>query len=259
MNITIFGNGFVGKAHELSLKQQGLHDITIVDPAFNNNTIGNPNAIIIAVSTPVSDNNLKNCDMSNVYDVLDICPAETPILIKSTISLEGWDRIEKNYPYHSITFSPEFLRAEHALEDFMACKTMYVGGGDEFFWAGLFGKGDMVVCGAEPRELILMKYVVNSFLATKVAFFNQIYDVCETTGINYDAVKNLVSRDERIGNSHMNVTEERGFGGHCFPKDTIAFIHSAMQLGVDLSILRNAYDYNEVVRNKVLLQKEIDA
>jgi UDPglucose 6-dehydrogenase len=255
MKITIFGYGFVGRAHEMALSVHKLHDITIVDPAHNKNKIGNPEAVIIAVSTPMSSSKDGHCDMSNVFNVLDQCPAGIPILIKSTISLEGWDYIQGIYPDHEITFSPEFLRAEHALEDINNRESMYFGGGDDLFWASLFWKQGCEMFRRDPKELIVMKYTVNSFLAAKVAFFNQIYDLCEEAGINYNIVKDLVSRDERIGDSHMTVTEERGFGGHCFPKDTSAFMKSASQLGVDLSILRNAYNYNQVVRNKKLLSE----
>jgi UDPglucose 6-dehydrogenase len=253
MKITVFGYGFVGRAHEMALSVNKGNEITVVDPAFNDNTIGDPEAVIIAVATPMSDVDVGICDMTNVFDVLDECPTDIPVLIKSTISLEGWRYIKEVYPDHNITFSPEFLRAEHALEDFNNRTSMYFGGGDDLFWATLFWKQGCEMIIRDPEELIIMKYTVNSFLAAKVAFFNQIYDVCKSAGINYDTVKDLVSRDERIGTSHMEITEERGYGGHCFPKDTNALIYSAGQLGVDMSILRIASNYNNVIR----LSKEI--
>lgn len=92
--ITIVGYGFVGKAHENILKDKC--DITIVDPALGLNDMGNPDAIIIAVATPRSETG--ECMMGNVYNILDRCPAGIPILIKSTISLEGWQFIKKLWP-----------------------------------------------------------------------------------------------------------------------------------------------------------------
>lgn len=245
MNITIFGYGFVGKAHEMVLKDK--HEVTVVDPAFGWTDVGKPDAVIIAVSTPQSIDG--SCDMKNVFSVLDKCPKKTPILIKSTISLEGWKEIEKRYPDHTITFSPEFLRAETALEDFANAEAFYFGGGDDVFWASIFWQEGRKMYSRAPEELIMMKYTVNSFLATKVAYFNQIFDLCQAAGINYDNVKQLVARDKRIGDSHISVTAERGFGGHCFPKDTSALLETSKHYNANLSILQEAVSYNEAIRN----------
>jgi len=73
--------------------------------------------------------------------------------------------------------------------------------------------------------------------------------MCQSAGINYDTVKDLIATDERIGQSHLEVTQERGFGGHCFPKDTNALVHSGVKQGVDLSILKSAIDYNDGLKN----------
>ena len=80
---------------------------------------------------------------------------------------------------------------------------------------------------ATIEELILTKYLRNSFLATKVAFFNEVFDLCESAGIDYNQVKALVGEDKRITHSHMQVPGpdgDRGFGGACFPKDTEALL-----------------------------------
>ena len=246
MNITIFGYGFVGKAHESML--EGMHDVNVIDPAFNDNKLGKTDAIIIAVSTPQFYVD-GSCDMSNVFKVLEQCPTKTPILIKSTISLDGWKDIKERYPKHVITFSPEFLRAETALEDFANAESFYFGGGDDIFWATMFWQEGRKMYSREPEELIMMKYTVNSFLATKVAFFNQLFEFCEASGVEYDNVKELVARDARIGDSHMDITEQRGFGGHCFPKDTSAFIRTSQQYNANLSILQEAVNYNNAIRN----------
>ena len=241
MNITIFGYGFVGKAHEMVLKDK--HKVTVVDSAFNDNTIGKPDAVIVAVSTPQHLDG--SCNMQNVYSVLKDCPKNIPILIKSTISLEGWRQIGERFPKLTVTFSPEFLRAATALEDFAASKAFYFGGGDTDFWASMFWEAGRKMYKADAEELIVMKYTVNSFLATKVSFFNQLFDFCKASGVEYESVKNLVAQDPRIGDSHMDITEERGFGGHCFPKDTSALLETSKLFNCNLSILQEAVDYNE--------------
>ena len=245
MKFTIFGYGFVGKAHEMMLKEK--HDVTVVDPAFNENTIGKPDAVIIAVSTPQSNDG--SCNMNNVFSVLRKCPKNIPILIKSTISLEGWRQIREKFPKLNVTFSPEFLRAATALEDFANAEAFYFGGDDDIFWASIFWQEGRKMYKKEPEELIMMKYTVNSFLATKVAFFNQMFDLCEAAGVEYNQVKELVSRDARIGDSHMDITDERGFGGHCFPKDTSALLETSKRYNCNMSLLQEAVDYNKVVRN----------
>jgi UDPglucose 6-dehydrogenase len=98
--------------------------------------------------------------------------------------------------------------------------------------------------------LILAKYFRNSFLATKVTFFNQMYDLCNAIGVNYSVVSHLVSVDNRIGRSHTSVTKERGFGGHCFPKDTAAIIKTAELSGIDLGLIKSSIEYNNRIRKK---------
>ena len=128
---------------------------------------------------------------------------------------------------------------------------MLIGGGYYDFWIRCFDQCKKLTYAIkEPEELILAKYFRNSFLATKVAFFNQIYDLCKTTNIDYDEVRGLVAMDERIGSSHTKITEERGFGGYCFPKDTKAIIATSDLALYDLSILVEAIRYNDSIRKE---------
>jgi len=246
MKIGIAGYGFVGQSHCAVL--QDYHDILISDPVKGHyDDLRLADAIIICVSTP--DDNGK-CNMDNVFNVIASASPSVPILIKSTISLEGWDKLALEYPNSSITFSPEFLRAATALEDFKQTKEILIGGNATAFWSELFATAmdNIGVRICPPRELILTKYFRNAFLATKVAFFNQIHDLCEATGTNYDTVASTVSMDARIGTSHTAVTAERGFGGHCLPKDTSAISYSANLHNVELSIIDVAINYNSTIR-----------
>lgn len=248
MKIQIAGYGFVGMSHALALKSEDT-EIFIYDPAKGYNDWNKEaDAVIICVSTPEDSDG--SCDMSNVYDIVEKT-GDIPILIKSTISLEGWKLIKRASPWKSITFSPEFLRAKHAVEDFKNQKLIYMGGSDPSFWINLISNRlNITIEVADVEELILAKYLRNSFLALKVAFFNQVYDLCEKTGIEYSAVAHYVTEDPRIGNSHSFVTKERGYGGHCFPKDVSALLSTAHGLKCDLSILSEAMQYNERLRNE---------
>lgn len=248
MNILIAGYGFVGAAHALSL--QTKHNISVYDPVKNMHNFGaKPDAVIVCVSTPErpGKDNLS-CDINNVVDVIERSP-DVPILIKSTISLEGWRAILDLFPQKSITFSPEFLRAEHAMEDFKNQEEVYIGGGDSSFWAVILSMSlGVKVTTKDPEELILAKYYRNAYLATKVIFFNQMHDMCNTVGVDPKSVVELVGADPRIGKSHTTVTEERGFGGHCFPKDTNAILATARRYGAKLSLIREAVMSNVILR-----------
>ena len=241
MKILIAGYGFVGRAHYEVLKFK--HDVVINDPALGyTNSYDDVDAVIVCVSTPPRADG--SCHMDNVYEVIEAAP-DVPVLIKSTISVEGWDMLVDAFPDRMLTFSPEFLRAKTAVEDLQNMSLMLIGGTNTCFWKDVF---EVNIEIAEPRELVLAKYARNSFLALKVAYFNQLYDLCDALDIEYSAVAHYTTMDERIGDSHTFISEERGFGGHCFPKDTNAIIKTAQRNDVELSILREAVEYNRRIR-----------
>jgi UDPglucose 6-dehydrogenase len=248
MKLGIAGYGFVGKAHEKIFK--GTHEIIISDPAQGHyGNIKHADAIIICVSTPQKEIS-GHCDVTNVCDVINEAP-DVPILIKSTISPEGWRLIKDTCKNQNITFSPEFLRAAHWEEDATAKKDFYFGGASVGFWSDLFlqALGKINITPAEPEELILMKQLRNSYLALKVTFFNQVFDYCKGEGVDFETVRKLMTQDERIGDSHSYVTQERGFGGHCLPKDTLATIRSAVaSADTRMTLLEEALDYNNSIR-----------
>ena len=247
--IVIAGYGYVGKAIEAGIEKS--YQVKIVDPAVNKDRVYDYDceAVIIAVATPPTSDGA--CDMTNVKQVLEDTPATTPVLIKSTISVEGWREIKEQFPEHSLTFSPEFLRAKTATEDFLTQKQLYLGDGNTEYWQQLFEQTinkPSVVVNAE--ELIVAKQFRNSFLATKVSFFNQINDLCQCLDLDYEQVRQVVTDDERIGESHSMITEERGFGGHCFPKDTEALVYSALHHGCSQNLIQEAIRYNKKIRKE---------
>jgi UDPglucose 6-dehydrogenase len=248
MKIGIAGYGFVGQAHEAALKD--YHEILIRDPALGHYAdLQHADAIIICVSTPQHTSGA--CNINNVYDIVSNAPP-VPILIKSTISLEGWDVIRTDFVSANLTFCPEFLRAATALEDFANTTQFMMGGDGVGFWADVLinAMGNITIDNVSVSDLILTKYFRNSFLATKVAFFNQVYELCQTTGADYETVAKHIGNDPRIGHSHTTITDERGFGGHCLPKDTSALIKTAQTHNTQLSILEEAVNYNNTLRKE---------
>ena len=249
MKIGIAGYGYVGKAHELLFQE--IHDIIVSDP--DKGQYGNllhADAIIVCVSTP--SNERGYCDVSNVIDVVEAAP-DVPILIKSTISPEGWRLLKDTCKDKNITFSPEYLRANTWKEDAENTKDYYFGGDSVNFWSDLHvhSRGYVNTHPAEPEELIMAKQLRNSYLALKVTFFNQVYDYCAGEGVDFERVRELITDDSRIGDSHSSVTKERGFGGHCFPKDVLATVRSSViSANTRFTLLEEALNYNDSIRSK---------
>ena len=248
----IAGYGFVGKAYEW-LFTDHRREILIHDPALGYTAdLGNTSAVIVCVSTPQADDG--TCDMSAVYNVVEQIDPLTPVLIKSTISIQGWQELKKRFPDHRLCFSPEFLRAKNFMNDIKEMDNIILSGDTEY-WRDQFSYNwpNMRIYTVSPEEAIAIKYFRNAFLATKVSFFNEIYDFCEAYGLSFDQVHGGVIDDKRIGTSHSFVWPDegvRGWGGYCFPKDTSALLKMAAEKGVNLNTLSAAVYYNTVITKK---------
>lgn len=261
MKFIIAGYGFVGSTIGEVLENQ--HTIIPVDPRLNDNKIEDhietADGLIIAVSTPPKENG--QCDDSNIWDVLKSSKGEIdiPILIKSTVpwtSLEQMVEYNKAWNKQTITYYPEFLREVTALEDFVNQKYCILGGEDTKFWRDVLYKHLPLVKHIHSctiQEASIVKYFANSFLATKLTFFNELFELCGKTGANYDTVSNLLVLDPRIGAGHTTVpgTDGKyGWGGHCFPKDTRALLQLTSELNVNLGLLERAVELNKIHRKK---------
>lgn len=260
----IVGYGYVGSALHETAKTAFQH--FIVDPKYpqfdswdvltRRDDIG---GIIICVSTPQAIDG--RCDFGNIRDALTRVARHfphVPVLIKSTVSLEGWATLKGMFPTLNLTYSPEFLKADTAKEDFAKQDFVIVAGGCTAFWCDYFRRilpaANLFTCTAE--EGIMIKYASNCFLSVKVSFFNHIYDICQKQGLDYTVVRNLLTMRDDIGENHTHVTTQRGWGGYCFPKDTAAMLHTCKLLGYDFSTLQAAVDYNWSIREGVLDVKD---
>jgi nucleotide sugar dehydrogenase len=254
MKIIIAGYGYVGKAVTEALKHK--NELVIVDPKYSNETINehfDADGLIICVPTPTTEDGI--CDSRIIADILDNVPIYMPVLIKSTVTPAIATGFSELYDQHSIVYSPEFLRARSANQDFLNQKYIILGGEDpECFWQDLFQESlpnCKMVFNCSAEEACLVKYASNSFLALKTSYFNQIYDVCQQTGMDFDVVRQLLSQDTRITNDHTMVPGpdgERGWGGHCFPKDTQALIKWTTTIGSPMTLVESAIQYNNKVR-----------
>lgn len=254
MKIIIAGYGYVGKAVFNALKDK--HDVVIVDPQYTTNEIKyhhDADGLIICVPTPTTEDGI--CDATIIASILDEVPIFMPVLIKSTVTPDITDGFDEIYPNHSIVYSPEFLRAASANTDFVNQKHIILGGEDpECFWQELFQTtlpNCRMVFNCSAKEACMVKYASNSFLALKTSFFNQIYDICQAEGLEFNVVRQLLAHDTRIGTDHTMVPGpdgERGWGGHCFPKDTQAFVQWTTTIGSPATLVESAIQYNKKVR-----------
>jgi len=152
-----------------------------------------------------------------------------------------------------LCFSPEFLRASQWMNDIQTMKDVILSG-DTDYWRDQYSYNWSVVKQyiVSPEEAIAIKYFRNAYLATKVSFFNEMYDFCSAYDLDFDQVRGGVATDERIGHSHTFVFPEqsiRGFGGMCFPKDTTALRKMAANKNINLNILDAAVKYNNEIKN----------
>ena len=262
LKVGIIGHGFVGKATDWGFNVNTSK--FIVDPKNGTNIDQlaefNPELIFVCVPTPMGENGIQDSSIIEaVVQELSAKCQESIIVIKSTVLPSILEKLEKTNT--KIIYNPEFLREKHANEDFMNSEMIIFGGDKDI--ASQVSKFylDHSRCKTTQHIFLdissasLVKYSINSFLATKVLFFNEIHDVFNKLKNNDDwkTFIETVSLDKRIGDSHMNVPGhdgKKGFGGACFPKDTSALLKYAQDIGVDLDVLKIAINKNNKIRSQ---------
>ena len=260
MKIGIIGYGFVGKALEAGFCEDV--EIIKIDPKLNtkiNHLIDFcPDAIFICVPTPMGADFSQDISiLNNVLTEIKEHNFQSLIVLKSTVLPDHIQEISNVLP--NFIYNPEFLREDYALEDFISSQLIIFGGEEKSSraLANIYTNYTKCLCTdyiyTDPIAASLIKYTINSFLATKVSFFNELNSLFKKTGTNENWQKfiDAVSRDVRIGSSHMQVPGpdgRYGFGGACLPKDSNAFSLYAHNLNSDLNILKTAINTNNNIR-----------
>lgn len=255
--VAIIGHGFVGKAVDYGFSNPKVEK-RIFDPKYGTTSKDlqklaewGPNVTFVCVPTPMSDNgDIDTTILDSVMD--DIRDLKSLVVIKSTITPAVIDKYKSNH----IVYNPEFLTEKSACEQFVNPDFHIFGGTAE-----ACGKLDKYyenysLCTPCPTyflnkaEASFVKYAINSFLATKVTFFNQLYDACNSYGqVNFNKIIKAVGADDRVSISHTKVPGfdgKQGYGGACFPKDTFAF----SQFSDKLTLLRKAIEINNDYRSQ---------
>lgn len=235
MKIIIAGYGPVGIAIQESLFGRKVQ-VIVDDPWKNKVTtpadMEDVDGVIVCVATPERDDGA--CETQNVHDVLRKY-GKTKFLIKSAVD-PVWLRDHHDEFGGSVTVSPEFLGSSNAYrnptDEFINQEFAIYGGPDARWWDELFRPSlpkltTVKYCTRD--QAAFGKYLENCFLATRVTFFNEMYDVFNRCGFEgFDHMIDAITIDPRIGRSHSQVPGpdgKRGWGGHCLPKDTSAFVN----------------------------------
>lgn len=228
-------------------------------------------AVFIAVGTP-SRRGDGHADLSYVYaaaeEIADLMEGFTVVVTKSTVPVGTGDEIEKIIrarrpdAQFAVVSNPEFLREGAAIEDFKRPDRVVVGLEDErarpvmseLYRPLYLNETPIVFTGRRTSELI--KYAANAFLAMKITFINEMADLCEAVGADVQQVARGIGLDGRIGSKFLNAGP--GYGGSCFPKDTLALVRTATDFGAPVRLIETTVRVNDQ-RKKAMAAKVVKA
>ncbi|PRD41256.1 UDP-glucose 6-dehydrogenase [Phyllobacterium phragmitis] len=228
--------------------------------------------VFIAVGTPARVGH-GDADLSFVYmaarEIAPLLAENAVVVVKSTVPVGTGDAVEKiiasvrSRGSFSVASNPEFLREGVAIHDFLNPDRVVIGVEDEnahavmvALYSDPLAEARTPIVLTQRRTSELIKYAANAFLATKITFINELADLCEQVGTNVGELALGVGLDKRIGSSFLNARP--GYGGSCFPKDTLALLRTAQDHGIALRIVEETVTANEARKRKMAL-KVLDA
>lgn len=258
--IGIVGNGFVGNAIYENLKNKfdvKVYDVNEQKCLHSLKEVYNTEIVFVCLPTPMTSAEGSECNLSIIDKFFNEVPENTNCLfaIKSTVPIGTTRKILQKRSDLKIVHNPEFLTANNAVEDFKNSERNIIGGFENGellvnFYKELFPNAKTLLVDTIESETI--KYFSNTYLATKVTFFNIMHDLCNKYNMNYENLINGVCSDSRIGFSHSKVPGpdgDKGFGGTCFPKDINSLICTLQQNELNYRIFEEIWNYNKQVRN----------
>ena len=227
--------------------------------------------VFIAVGTP-SRRGDGHADLSFVYavaeEIADLIEGFTVIVTKSTVPVGTGDEIERLIRARrpdadfAVVSNPEFLREGAAINDFKRPDRVVVGTDDErarevmrqLYRPLNLNETPLVFTDRRTSELI--KYAANAFLALKITFINEMADLCEAVGADVQQVSRGIGLDGRIGAKFLHAGP--GYGGSCFPKDTLALVRTARDAGAPVTLVETTVKVNDI-RKKAMAGRVVDA
>jgi len=270
--IGIVGNGYVGSAVKFGFSPSVGYDADVkvydIDPNKASHTleetVNESQYIFLSVPTPANPDGSINTDivenaLHSINNAKSVDVSGSVVLLRSTVTPGTTRRLSSMFPDIEMVFNPEFLTERSAHFDFINQARIILGGtsGDSVgvrLVADLFRRRfgntiSILQTNFESAELV--KYMTNTFFATKVSFLNEMKRLSDSSNAIWDDVVEGFVRDGRVGHSHMNIPGpdgKLGFGGSCFPKDIQALISYGESRGVSMNVLKGAWETNLEVR-----------
>ena len=255
MTIGIIGQGYVGTAIKLGFEEHynvltyDKFDLGKSTHSKISDIVEETKVIFVCVPTPMrKDGTCYTGIVEEVIREINETATDHIVVIKSTVPPGTTDRINKEYTHSTIIFNPEFLTEANFIQDFKNQNRIILGGDRKGtnkvrqLYSRIFPKATIVKTGAKHAEMV--KYFTNTFLATKVSFANEMYNICQQLDLDYDKIVEYATYDDRLGKSHWAVPGpdgDLGYGGHCLPKDLSAIINEFETLGL-LEAVENVND-----------------
>ena len=263
--IPIFEPG-LAEIDATNMRQERLFFTTDLAPA-----VRDADAVFIAVGTP-SRRGDGHADLTYVFEAAKEIAASldgfTVVVTKSTVPVGTGDEVERILRESApgcdaaVVSNPEFLREGAAISDFKRPDRIVIGIEDERARAVMAEVYRPLYLNQPPilftsrRTAELTKYAANAFLATKITFINEIADLCERTGANVQDVARGIGLDNRIGGKFLHAGP--GYGGSCFPKDTLALIKTGQDMGAPIRIVETVAAVN-AQRKRAMAGKVLEA
>jgi len=265
MNIGIIGQGFVGNAVYNKFKNYYNVLTFDLDKTLCNSSFEkiNKECKYIFVCLPTPMNKDGSCHIGIVDDLLtkldkysnEISQSKI-VVVKSTIPPGTTKKWNDKFDNLSVVFNPEFLTEANAVKDYENQNRIILGGpkNETLQLNSIFSKvfPNAKIINTNSTDAEMVKYTTNSFLAMKVSFANEIYQICKKVNADYDKVIESTIQDERLGTSHWKVPGpdgDFGYGGHCFPKDINALISVAINNNISPKMLIATNEKNKEVRS----------
>lgn len=271
LTIGVLGLGFVGRAvyNSYTIKDDSL-DKCFYDPFVRGSKTFDEfcslaDVIFVCLPTPKAEDG--TVDASIIYEMIEnlnnnIDSMGKHIIIKSTLTPDVYKKIVKLGCNLEISYVPEFLTANNADKDYLTTNRIIIGSDNNShkLVEEVLRLSDIqtnTYIYVSVLSAIMIKYISNSFLASKIIFFNEIYDLVEKISDNKDFVWEEISQaldyDDRIGKTHRQVPGwdgERGYGGACFPKDVSAIVEFSKKNKYSLELLEKIQEINKSKYNR---------
>jgi len=255
--IGIIGNGFVGESQAFAFSPTTDVRIYDIDPLKASHTLEETlqqEFVFVCLPTPMTMDGVQ--DISYIENFFEsITPNEDTIfIIKSTVLPGTTSKLIDKYGYN-IIFSPEFLTERTAKLDMLTQARIIFGGSEELtnrveeLFTDRFMNRHIIHTNSTTAEYI--KYMNNTFFATKVAVMNEFYRLSQLIDVDWKTALYGFTADGRVGDSHLHVPGpdgKLGYGGTCFPKDVNAIINFAKEHGVSMNAIEGGWNTNVEVR-----------